>query len=660
VSSDTVAKVPSSNPQQQALSEASAEAVWLRPSKADPAVFTAFLEQARRQPLRAFEVIDPVRRQSPDRFERAVERNLGGPWHVEGGQLPGIAPPIDWSYLGRANQIRLQCFAPASILLAAHSISGRPEYLDLAQRYAEDWLKTFQQPAFAVKPENRIAPGHGEPAVAWTNMALGLRAQRLAYLFDAACHSPHTPATTLKLYFDSIHYHVEILNLPGVIGMYGNHGMLQALGLIAICRRFAWYEPFAGFASAAAKTLTLSLNMQFTPDGAHMEHSPGYHVSALNSLTGARDSGLTDGIAPVAQLIDLAEEATAAMLLPDGRLASFGDTDFLPLTAYGPGDRYRNRELIYMLSQGKSGVAPVSGVRIYPDAGYAFARIHDNNPAQASYLAQMGSFHSRAHKQADHLCFIWAEGPMAILGDPGRYALRGATAAGSELHKQGFFYGDPKRIYVESTHAHNCVEVDGESHSRDISFPFGSAFQQADIQDSLVVFDFEMRHPKAVRQIRTLILSPNQFLLVIDWLRSEISGVHDFRQWFKMVPEWTDAVVEGNAVAATRDVRTVWAMDLLGAPVSQVWRGATDPLRGWFSSKGGEMQPASSFNFSRLRTTEAAFATLFLLDGWIEPDPATRIESFGEAATFAFTTVGQSVEIEYRRENGVLVKRIAR
>ena len=55
--------------------------------------------------------------------------------------------------------------------------------------------------------------------------------------------------------------------------------------------------------------------------------------------------------------------------------------------------------------------------------------------------------------------------------------LRGRTKPGTELWKQGFWYGDPNRVFVESTHAHNTVEVGGESYNRS---PVPPTFQQLD------------------------------------------------------------------------------------------------------------------------------------------------------------------------------------
>ena len=630
-----------------------------RPSAAEPD-FKAFLAHAMAAPLLPCEALDPLRRSQPDRFLTVVARAITGGWNVEGAQVESFSPPIDWTYKGRSNQYFLHSWAPVSSLLVAHGFSPQPEYLEMAFAYAGDWIRQFQFPAFARPAAAVLRPDRDDEAFAWAGTALGLRAQRLGYLLDVLAHDPASNPAVLADFYDALRYHAEALSTPSAFSARSKHGLYQALGLMALCRRFNWHPPFAALRAGAERMLEAALEHQFLADGGHAEHSPGQHFTALFTLLGAREAGLIAKTGQVARLLERAEAAAAWMLAPDGRMAPLGDTDFQKTASFGQGDRFSDQTLIYGVSGGLAGAPPVSGVAAFAETGYAFARIHAGNPAHASYLAQMGSFHSRHHKHADHLTFAWSEGPVAILTDPGRFGYDSSTRPGSELHNLGFWYSNPRRVYVESTHAHNCVEIDGESHARAGLVPFGSAFRQADVQDDLVVFDFELGHAKAVRQIRTLIFAPNEFLLVVDWLQSDVEDSHDFRQWFKLAPEWTATALDDLAVAASRDNRTLWSVDLLGAGVSPVWRGASDPLRGWVSPRGGEFLPAPSFHFQRLATPQAAFATLFLLDGWAEPDAATRVESFGEAAVFAFRTRDRIVEINYQRDNGVTVKRSTR
>lgn len=53
-----------------------------------------------------------------------------------------------------------------------------------------------------------------------------------------------------------------------------------------------------------------------------------------------------------------------------------------------------------------------------------------------------------------------------IIQEPGRYGYEGRTASDSELRKLGFYYSHPARIYVESPHAHNTLEIDATPDSR--------------------------------------------------------------------------------------------------------------------------------------------------------------------------------------------------
>ncbi len=174
-----------------------------------------------------------------------------------------------------------------------------------------------------------------------------------------------------------------------------------------------------------------------------------------------------------------------------------------------------------------------------PDEGYVFARSdYPETPgAPWWYFAQTASFHSRVHKHADDLSFVWSDRGLPILVDPARFAYSGKTERGSDLAKQGFWYADPKRIYVESTRAHNTVEIDGRSYNRTRT-PYSSALRYAGEQDGLIVTECHHRPAGTVLHIRLLTLAPGRFLLVVDWLFDRSGTAHDFRQHVHFHPDW--------------------------------------------------------------------------------------------------------------------------
>jgi hypothetical protein len=228
------------------------------------------------------------------------------------------------------------------------------------------------------------------------------------------------------------------------------------------------------------------------------------------------------------------------------------------------------------------------------------------------YLAQMASFHSRVHKHADDLSFVWSDHGSEILIDPGRYAYVGKTAPNSDLEKLGFWYGDPKRIYVESTRAHNTVEIDSRSYDRTRKLP-GSALKHANEQDGLIVTECEARH-EGVSHWRMLVLRPSAFLLIIDSL-DDPNHTHDFRQNFLLHPSWLTTGDDPSCLIARRTDPERQLRILSLAPDQAAFgtaRGQQEPeLLGWHSDRANSLQPCTALFSEQHGTNAAVFATLF-------------------------------------------------
>ena len=220
----------------------------------------------------------------------------------------------------------------------------------------------------------------------------------------------------------ALQFHHEVLADPAIFRGHNNHGLYQALGQLAACRRLQDLLPSNYFERIARERLLKCFSNQFfVEEEIHREHSPGYHHMVLGCLLGAKRSNLL-GMDQEAFLL-LAEEALMWMIRPDASLAPIGDTDSRPL----PNDAEVARQRRYpplrsLLTRGEIGKPPPSGVKAYPAAGYAFARIYDpergESAESASYLAQLSAYHSRVHKHADHLSFVWSEGLTKHLQTP--------------------------------------------------------------------------------------------------------------------------------------------------------------------------------------------------------------------------------------------------
>jgi len=601
--------------------------------------------------LESFEAFPPYR--SP-RFKVGVDRLLQDGYSKDGFTLPDLRASVPWGEYSRPFRFRLHSWEPIGDLLMSHSRLGDTRALDVAEFYAFDWLRTFQQPVLACAPSDFVAAQASQPEhFAWYDMAVGLRIYRLAYLAETIIRQNRRSVEDRHLLLRSLRFHHEVLVDPLIFRAHTNHGLYQALGQLAASRRLQDLLPSKDFASVARLRLQKCFSSQFFVDeGVHREHSPSYHHMVLGCILGAQEANLLDTDQDA--FLSRAEEALMWMMRPDASLAPIGDTDSRPL----PSDlefakQRRYPPLQNLLSRGVLGAPAPSGVRVYLSAGYAFARIYKpwrgERADSASYLAQLSGYHSRTHKHADHLSFVWSEGLLNILSDPGHFGYLGRTRPGDGLYEQGFWYSDPRRIYVESTRAHNCVEIDGCSYRRLNGNAFGSGLKGASQQGSLVIFDSSLTIQPSLLHRRILILAPREFLLVVDWLADRSTTRHDFRQWFQMAPSWS-VCREGNGYVSHSGDAELHVLDLLASSSpSDVYFGQEEPLQGWTSLASGSLVPSASFNFGVEQTDRACFATLLSLCGRPTRSSATRINSSLSRAILAWRISDRSIRINLER-----------
>lgn len=596
------------------------------------------------RPLVPLENFETTARDLSSHFAAFTESNLREGWTRDGMSIPSVLPPIDWNAHNRSFSYHLHAWDGIADLLIRHSARGGDEYFAACVAHARAWLDEFQAPLLGRDAEWQLdALVQPVMPVEWYDMAVGLRVFRLAYMVDVMVRSDAYTAD-IPLFREGMLFHLKLLRRDHFFREHSNHGLYQALGQIAAARRFPDMPGMEIDFAIGQERLSRLLAAHFSREGPHREHSPGYHYMLMGSLINARRSGfLLDS--RDAEMMAAIEDAFQWMVKPDFGLATTGDTDpRILLRGEVIARLFGNEAARYIISGGSMGQAPPAGVKAYYDAGYAFARLYapETEPTfeGASYLAQLAAFHSRVHKHADHLAFLWYDRGRDVLVDPGRYAYAGRTEAGSELFEQGFWYADPCRIYVESTRAHNCVEIDSKSYPRRRVRPFGSALRYAGEQGGLAVTDCDATYLRSVRHRRVLVMAPGHFLLVTDWLNDR-TAPHDYRQWFQLASEWsaerTPAGIVARASPAAggggdhvRQAETLQVVDVLGEHAfGEPVRGQTEPqLQGWTSDGPYSLVPSTSVCLEAKDVKMARFATLFCFGEEIAVDrAATRFNA---------------------------------
>lgn len=599
-------------------------------------------------------------------FESELDRMVAHGWERDGQRIPTLAPPIPWDRYHRSFSFHLHAWDPITFLLKGHSVVRHAEkaagYFDISFAFASHWMEEFQLSALD-SPPAEVLKDNTEETFAWYDMAVGQRAYRLAYILDVIARNASYSDQTVALFLRALRFHMALLSEEKFFRAHSNHGLYQALGQLASARRFCWLDDFEAARKLAERRLGIVINEHFTTSNVHKEHSPGYHYMVLGSLIGATQTDLITDPAILLRLEGM-QRVLTWMFQPDRGLATIGDTDPRDMNRSEKfAERFSDPELKAIFNRHNDSHPPPLGVQSYFDAGYAFARLHPNPQSakldECSYLAQHAGFHSRVHKHADHLSFIWHDRGSPILIDPGRYAYSGRTEIGSPLFNQGFWYSDPRRIYVESTRAHNAVEIDGESYPRYRVKPFGSALKRADEQQGLVITECELFQMRRIRHYRALIMKPRKFLIVIDWLHDRSGEPHDYRQWFTLAPCWRLEVDnrQWRALSEGKETPGIACAALLPDITTGAHaHGQEEPdMLGWTSNAAHSVVPTWSACFEQTAVATARFATLWTFADKLGIDSGSRANASLKVGQFGWVADGHKHSLKFdRRVNNEL------
>ena len=550
--------------------------------------------------FRSYDQLEDVDCTAAAGLERRLTSLINNGWECDGITVD-LGSPLQWGRGSRTHQFHMHAWGPLEILLPGYSLLNNTKALGISIDIASDWVKKFQQKYLLQHLQEGLQLALSEDTtMAWYDMSVGQRVPRLSYLLDVLVRQEASRELIDPL-FRSLIFQLEMLSIDSFWISHNNQGLYQALGQLVASRRFCYLPGFECYNKLAQQRIRVILQRQFFDSGIHAEHSPAYHCMVVRSVLGAFRCGLIEDQDLVAML-QRSEEALRWMTAPDNSLVTFGDTDYQPSTI-------------------SSEDAP-TGLVSYSDAGYVFARHASSlDASDDSYFAQMAAFHSRTHKHADHLTCVWHDAGKRILVDPGRYGYGPKTVLGDELSAEGFYYSDPNRRYVESTRAHNCVEIDGKSHKRKGAKPFGSALLFATESNDLWLTLCEVRY-QHVRHFRSVIVAPGTFLLVMDWLKDGREEKHDYRQWFQLAPEWVTEK-NGNVLLAEHGTCQLSVSSLIDtAALSPIYIGQKDPMQGWISPQAERLMPSPSFNFHQ-QGIEARFASLFCLAADVKIEQAS-------------------------------------
>ncbi|PQZ86554.1 glycosyltransferase [Arthrobacter sp. MYb222] len=511
----------------------------------------------------------------------------------------------DWTACSSAHRswgFKLHSFEFLDPLLQEYSITAERQWLDAALEISLDWISTFINISPPIDP------------MVWYDMALALRAPRLLALLSFVSKQEDL-RTKAGILLDALLVHVEELSFERAFNSSNNHGFYTAasqLHLFHFGPKISCLEVCGESGSARMKIMA---ERQFAADGVHLEHSPGYHQMLLESFQGAIRDGLIQDL-ETKQRIRNAAHVLGWMIQPDGCLVQFGDTKAAQMKTKNASSLDPVTEFI--LSDGKRGVKPSAELAVFNEGGYAFVRYpapkNSHELANASYLAFSAAFHSRAHKHADDLNFVWYDRGTEILVDSGRYGYGDLLPADSPLRSQGFYYGSVERQYVEGTTAHNTVMMNGMDQQRRGRKPYGSSTFEAVQKGSKFDISAKVNH-EAYLHRRRLVFRPGTDLKVVDSFYSHEDRENEATVWFNLdggfeLVESPDGLVFERTVNGELLKLSIQGSGELVSPV----RGQKEPMRGWRSRLDRSLEATWSFGYKHVFDKRSSVITTFELD----------------------------------------------
>jgi hypothetical protein len=334
------------------------------------------------------------------------------------------------------------------------------------------------------------------------------------------------------------------------------------------------------------------LNGHFTKQGLHKEHSPIYHIYMTNYIHSILNSEFLTGDASFSELAERATESASWMIMPNENVLPFGDS--------APLNILRRSAFPVNIANGRP--SPPSGLKNFYDGGLVISSQHDDYGNPSEYFAFNGNFFSRQHKHSDDMGFQFFHKGKPIMSDAGTFTYQ---------------YDQLERIFVESTRAHNCLEIDGYDYSRFRADAFGSCIDYAVNVESCLFIEASISRNRlipseipynqvknedcercGIKQRRVIFYLPRRFLIIIDDVSSKKERT--YTQWFNLAPKMRAEIDGEDAIIVDSDEVSCIFRDLSSQPVKLAKaRGETSPrMQGWTSLNGHTLTPIDSVGIS--------------------------------------------------------------
>lgn len=493
--------------------------------------------------------------------------------------------PFDWSsdpFVDANWRFQVNCWRPLDVWLNLHSLTQDIGAYRALVAGVLDW-------------RDHEAAG-GDQGVLWGDMSTGIRSAKLAYVLSQQAFA-ELPEDQQADITHLARRHLARLSDPGFIST-SNHALAQIHGAMALIQIGPDWPEAQGGKAYIARLLDTALANQFGTEGMHLEHSPGYHLFAVDAFGRLLASGWHDS-PELQRIVDLARRATPWLVMPDGHGSAIGDSSPRRVSMKPP-------------ATGKRFVS-----KLFREAGYGVVRTNWDVPARrgAMLLVTCG-FHSIKHKHADDLSFELFEGGRRLFVDTGKYT----------------YSPGAMRDFGKSPRAHNSIDLLAERQDNGLEFskardvargatpPSGGGLTRLDRLDWGWIIEgaFE-RAPFGVAHRRRFLYRPREWLVLLDEVTADRK--RDLTAWLHPHP---DVMSEKTRNGWTLDAVSVTYVADHRLRLERI-RGQADPPQGWMAT-GYHRKVENDALAARWTGRGGRLATIISLDREIA-SPRVRIRN---------------------------------
>ena len=489
--------------------------------------------------------------------------------------------------------------------------------------YAQTWVKHLRSWAEQC-PRPDDSGNYAESS--WRTIESGIRmAGSWPRAFQYFLQSPSFTDEDVVLYVQLCIEHA--LHLRTHHRPAGNWLTMEMAGLYSVGAIFPELRDAADWRLYAAEKSYVELETQFTPDGAQVELSPGYHWVALgNILTVPRVAKVAGFESELpADFLARAEKAfefTLMMRSPDGSTPRVNDTpntqDVASILRVGAELFPERKDFLWAATLGTEGEVPKRTSVGFDYAGYYVMRSGWED--DANMVCFDAGPTGLAHIHQDKLnVMMWAFGREVLLDTGG-----------------GPYEQSKWRKYGLSTYSHNTVLVDGLAQNRergfaqapldDVTWVTGEAFDYAvGVYDELYEESLPVTHKRHV-----LFVKPD-IVLVWDVLTPKDGASHTYQaRWHVTTP---NTQVDGSTVLTVDHGQPNLAIVPLleGVDVDVVSAQEEPELLGWWIRKRVQPSviPAATVLHDRSGEGRQHFMTLLLPLQKGENNPVQGVRQVG-------------------------------